>query len=143
MAEPAPWRVAEAIAQRHVLRLPEACPHLIVRFQPGDELEVMLEAAELLKKRFPDLRFVLPRNTSFLFGGRYATEVFEGKRFGFRFGEVIGMFRIILIFNILYKLVNFHAHLSEKILAESVVIFPAIPAYQFDKTAAYGILPNC
>jgi len=38
MAEPAPWRVAEAIAQKHVLRLPEVCPHLIVRFQPGPTL---------------------------------------------------------------------------------------------------------
>jgi len=29
-----------------------------------------------------DLRLILPRNTSFLLGGRYATEVYEGKRFG-------------------------------------------------------------
>ena len=29
-----------------------------------------------------DLRFLLPRNTNLLLGGRYATEVFEGKRFG-------------------------------------------------------------
>jgi len=29
-----------------------------------------------------DLRLILPRNTSFMVGGRYATEVFEGKRFG-------------------------------------------------------------
>jgi hypothetical protein len=52
-----------------------------------------------------DLRFILPRSTSVLFGGKYSTEVFLGRRFGRSGMRVIAQSQIIkqlsfsLIFN--------------------------------------------
>ena len=57
---------------------------LILRIDPIFHSIQTLDTRSRLSETFNsfDLRLVLPRNTNFLVGGRYATEVYEGRRFG-------------------------------------------------------------